>query len=371
MLRALSLTISLILLCAAISCGKKEEAKGPQGPWGGPLKVKVLPLKKESIAEQYARVATVRYKRRLALTAELDGRIAEISRSEGDLVKKDDLIAKMDNERLKLEVTRKYSEAKRCEVFLDKKILDYERIESLAKSKDSTVTKSELELAKMEMSIAETNLVSAKAELRLIERDLKDSEIHAPFDAVLTARKVEVGDYVKRGAFLFEIADPDTLEIEVGVVDALLVHIKTGATVPVEIPALKGLSLQGKVTHVGRSATMGTNAYPVIVEFPNQQGRLVSSGMIARVLFKGKNYSDVYLIPRHLVEIQKETNKSVVYVVNGGEAVVLEREVAIDGEVGENMVVKEGVKEGDNLIVASSRRPAANEQAVVEKEERR
>lgn len=271
---------------------------------GGVLFVKNRPLK--VIASRVVRgtaidavygTGTVEAEDRVDVKAKSAGSILELLVKEGSVVKKGDLLARIDNpittfDLRRGEVDRNAAAAQAASnapqiaalraqaaaISADLGVAkqDLARTEELAKV--SVNTQSELERAKARVAQLEANLAANDAQQRATRIDLsanaerleaayrslgtrvKDTEVRAPLDGVVLARKVELGEVVSVNQTLVRVGDISRLILEVSVDEADIAKVHDGRP-------------NGAPTAAAASNTSGSIAAVSLFAFPNQPFR--------------------------------------------------------------------------------------------------
>jgi len=143
----------------------------------------------------------------------------------------------------------------------------------------------ELEQSKSETLVAQSKLMVSKAETRKMEAMVRYTQINAPFDGIITNRKVDPGrlvheDSANKGDALFTVAkmDPVRLFIEVPEQDSPLVQ--DGAEAKVTLQAFAGKEFSGKVTRTSWALNMASRTLRAEIDIPNKD-LTIRPGMFA------------------------------------------------------------------------------------------
>jgi len=141
---------------------------------------------------------------------------------------------------------------------------------------------------------AQTANVARLEELQSFERVL------APFDGVVTERRIEKGDLVSAGSGgernLFSVAQSKILRIQVNVPQNYAVDLHTGQDAQVTLRERSGETFHGKIARTAESITTATRTLLTEVQVDNSAGRLLP-GMYAEVKFTLPRSHPVVLIP--------------------------------------------------------------------------
>jgi len=289
--------------------------------------------------------------------------------------------------------------------------LDFDRSKQLWEKQvisdaDYDAAKSAYEVGKAEVSAAEESykasqfqVNSANASLKEAQENLNRTSIYAPNDGTVSRLNVEVGERVtgasqfSSGTEIMRIANLDVMEVNVEVNETDIVRVSIMDTALIEVDAYLDRKFKGVITEIATSAnTTGTSADQVTnfdvkikmlkssYEDLVKKGSKISSpfrpGMSATVEIQTEVVKDVLSVPIQAVTTRADTSGRIksarekredkksnagndevtqeyVFVVEGGKAKL----TAVKTGVQDNMYIqiKEGVKEGDEVIVAPYR----------------
>src|SRR5690606_8363249 len=130
---------------------------------------------------------------------------------------------------------------------------------------------------------------AAQVDLDEAKRLLAEASLRAPFDAVVSEVRSEVGEYVLTGSPVVVLAGVGAIELEVDVPESLLVGLAAGDAVTLRIPALEGPDNQarivdGTIPALGHSAPAQGRLFPVLVRLAPTEGLV--PGMAAELLLE-------------------------------------------------------------------------------------
>ncbi|MGH1351252.1 MAG: efflux RND transporter periplasmic adaptor subunit [Methyloligellaceae bacterium] len=220
--------------------------------------VEVQHIKAESVVKYISAYGSLEPKRRLVLRAETTGRVSEIIAAKGHKVKAGEVILKLDKKdreaRLKTAAAR-----------VEEKEAAYKAGQALIQRGHSTLRRQE------ELN---SQLQSAKAEMKNIQIEIDQTEIRAPFDAILNGRKVEIGDYVAINGEVATIVDTDPLLVRIQVGQHEISQVKIGAIAGIQ--TLTGKNLTGKISYISSDAEANTRTFLVEIEVANVDNKIPS-----------------------------------------------------------------------------------------------
>lgn len=125
------------------------------------------------------------------------------------------------------------------------------------------------------------SFLQAQSQLEEIDAKLRDAKGNAPFDGVITAKLVEVGDTVQPGQPLLRFADTRVLQIEIEVPSRLMPAIRDGVTVPARLDVNDAL-VNARVAQIFPMAD--PVRHTVKVKFDLPESAPAAPGMYAEVM---------------------------------------------------------------------------------------
>ncbi len=199
---------------------------------------------------------------------------------------------------------------------------------------------------------ARSGLMSAQAKLEEIDVRLRDTTLLAPFDGVIIAKMVEVGDSVQPGKPVLKFAYVNFLRIQSQVPVRLVSGLKKGMFVPAFIEANGGVNVMARVAQIFPIADL--KRHTVTVKFDLPKGVPGGPGMYAelRIPDPANKAKGLPLIPKSAVSMTGSL-PSVRVLENGKPIIKLIRVGTPDGKG--NVTVLSGLKGGEEVIVSSSK----------------
>jgi Cu(I)/Ag(I) efflux system membrane fusion protein len=178
-----------------------------------------------------------------------------------------------------------------------------------------------------------------------------DFELTANTSGIVTAKRVNAGDYVSQGTVLFDVVDLSRVWVMFDVYESDLPFLARGTKISFTMQALPGISLSGTVAFIDPVVDPVTRVAKVRVEMGNQGGRL-KPGMFATGIVKANlaEYQHKLTVPRSAVLWTGK--RSVVYVkqTNANELVFKMREVELGPVLGNSYVIVNGLNEGEEVV---------------------
>ena len=207
---------------------------------------------------------------------------------------------------------------------------------------------------------ARAQVAMQEATVDRLKDQLTKHTIISRFDGYVTAEHTEVGQWVKQGDPVAEVAALDDVEVSAYVVEQHTPHVRVGMSVMVEVPAVRDRVFTGQVVAIVPQADVQARTFPVKVRVHNEttdEGPLLKSGMYARVMLPTGAKRTALLVSKDAVVLGGP--QPIVYVVESA-----------DGKQGRAspVPVQLGVADGSLIQVIGPLQP--NQLVVVQGNER-
>jgi HlyD family secretion protein len=227
----------------------------------------------------------------VSVGTQVSGQVSELLVDFNDLVKKGELLARIDPTLAQQSVVDAQANLEKAQAVALQASRDNARNREL--TNDGLVAKSVFEQTQSSLQVANAGVKSAHIAVDRALQNLAYTSIYAPIDGVVVERNVQQGQTVAASLSapqLFLIAnDLSQMEILVQVGESDIAQIKQGQPVEFTVQALQGQTFKGTVKQVRLQSTTQDNVvnYTVVVSADNSKGKLLP-GMTARVNFLTK-----------------------------------------------------------------------------------
>jgi RND family efflux transporter MFP subunit len=325
----------MALLVVTAGCGSKEETTVPAVSAASQTAIQaaVLEVKASDVpirVEVTGQVATLY---QATLSSRIQGTIEKVLVVEGAPVKKGQTLIELDRRDLEAELARSVAE-------LDNAKGHLERIKALYGT--DAVSKEEMENATRTFKVSEANR-------RAVLAQLSYTLVRAPFDGVITEKKVEAGELASPGQTLLKMEDPSHLRLEATVAESDLKAIARGDRIRVVIDALPGQSLTGVVSQILPAGDPQTHTFTVKVDLPQTSG--LKTGMFGR-LHLDTGVRRTILLPAAAVIERGELTS--VFVVDADRIARL-RWVRVGRRFNQQAEILSGINEGERVLADAAR----------------
>ena len=298
-----------------------------------PINVKFESVTLSSLTQYIVANGTTQAVRELTYSAEVPGRIEALSVDIGDRVRRGQILARID-------YTTLQAQAAQAKTSYDLASSTYNRLSAL---QDEDI------ISKQRIDEARSNVDSAEAGLSIAQANVKKARVRSTYSGIVDAKFVEKGEYVGPGTPLFKVVDYKTIIVEAHLAETQVAGIDRDAEVEVEIEALHA-TFTGKIDTLIPTADRESKTFTLRIKVQNKD-YAVLIGMSAVVRLPSRTFDNVIVVPQSAV-IEERSEKSVFVEKNG---LAERRSVRLGAAQGDKVVVQEGLKEGDHLIVLGQR----------------
>jgi Cu(I)/Ag(I) efflux system membrane fusion protein len=176
-------------------------------------------------------------------------------------------------------------------------------------------------------------------------------DVYSSSSGIVTARRVNNGDYITQGTVLYEIADLSKVWVLFDAYESDLPFLSLGNKITFTVQAIPGKEFAGNITFIDPLIDPVTRVSKVRVELGNQGGNLkpemFATGVVSANL---SEYRNQFIIPRSAVLWTGK--RSIVYVKQAGsdEPVFKIREIELGPLLGSSYVVLNGLAEGEEIV---------------------
>ena len=291
-----------------------------------------------SLAPQFE--ATVR--------AEVGGAVLQTYAEQGQAVRKGAILARIDETGLRDAFLSARAAVRTAEQSATVARRNAER--SAALTGAGAIADRDLEMSKLSVSSAESQLADAQSRYAIAQQQLAKTQIRAPLSGVVSDRPVSAGDVVQPGAALFTVVDPSRMKLEASVRAEELSELRAGAPVEFSVNGYPGRTFAGQIARINPVADPATRQVRITVEIPNSGGRLVS-GLFAEGRVASETRSGL-VVPLTAVDV-RGLQPSVTRIKNG-KAEKLTVELGVRDDATERLEIRTGVAAGDTLLLGAA-----------------
>jgi len=376
---AIAAIVSLSL--AAAACGRLAEGD-PKGSDGNAKPVATTLVVKNSVRRSVDVVGTLAAVDQVTISSEAEGTVRAILADLGDRVAANQVLIQLDHE--KQQYTYEQQQAALARALAQYGAPDADHLPPIEQTPDVQKAKAELDQAQQGFTRAKdlssrslisqqtyddartalqskqasydsalqgarnlrASIQASEATMKLAGRQLRDTDIRAPFEGFVERRLVNLGELVKVQMPVMGIVKLDPLKVTAELPERMAPWIDDGRPVELRVDAYRDRTFLGKVTRISPAVNTATRAFPFEAVVPNRDAAL-KPGTFARVHVESGKVDDVLTLPYSALQYRYGVNR--VFVVKGDRLSM--RELQIGERLGDRVEIASGVSEGDPVAI--------------------
>jgi len=340
------LMVTVLVAGASASCSDSAKATAQGGR--PPVAVETAAVSTRDVQRSIEVVGSLAPKFQADVKSEFTAVVAEVYVTEWVKVKKGQPLARLDSREDEAALEAVRASVLQAEVAETRARRELERAVKLKEV--GLITQQGLDDARTALEAAVAATAAVRAQRAVAETRLAKLMIRAPFDGIVAARLVNVGDRVESmgGGPMFRIVDTGVLDLTVTVPSVRLSELAIGQQLSFTCDAVPGRTFTGTVAHINPTAEDASRAIPVMAEVRNDDGALKGGLFVKGRIFSGAR-SQVLTVPRAaLLTWDLENGRAEVFTVDAG--VARRRSVTTGTSIGDAVEVKSGLAAGDVVI---------------------
>lgn len=302
---------------------KSEEEETP------PVPVETsLPVRGDIFAV-YSGTAPIEAFAEADVIAKVEGEVREVLVEEGDEVEKGQILARLDGDRLRLELNESQARLRKLQS-------DFQRNRDLQEK--GLISEGDFEKLRYDLE-------ALQASHNLASLELNYTRIRAPINGVISERYIKLGNTIRVGDQIFRVTSFDPLVAYLHIPEREYRQLAAGQPVSIDIDALAGEPFLANVTRVSPIVDPDTGTFKITIEISDTERR-IKPGMFGRMSIVYDQHENALQIPRSA--IVEEAGATSVFVVEENIAV---RKPVQTGFGGNGMIeIVDGLDDGDHVV---------------------
>ncbi|GJQ05403.1 efflux RND transporter periplasmic adaptor subunit [Capnocytophaga canimorsus] len=385
--------VGIVLVLILLIVGKKS------GWWGNQPKgkeVEVKQITRNSLTQKVSATGKIQPELEIKISSEVSGEIIELPVVEGQMVKKGDLLVRINPDIYQSVLNRSVaslenikSSLRQAEANFKENEASFERNQKLFEK--GVISRAEWDKAVSAYDIAKANKESAKysvqsamASVSEAQDNLKRTSIYAPASGTISKLNVELGERVvgtvqMTGTEIMRVANLSSMEVEVDVNESDIVKVNINDRATIEVDAYPKKNFEGRVTNIANTANATASveqvtnfkvkihideaSYQALLTGKKQGYSPFRPGMTATVDILTTKRNDVVTVPvsaivmksikaiskDSLIKEKDDKRQEAVFVVKDGKALLKAVSTGIQDNT--DIEILSGVEAGEQIIV--------------------
>ncbi len=352
-----------LAICILVGLSAADAARGQPAKSAS---VVVSTIVEREVTSTQRTVGTVIPARKSTVGSAVDGRVVKFLVNEGDEVEKGQELAKLQTDRLEIELAvaqaeleireaerdelkngsrpeekdetkarmlsaeaimkNTASKLERAELLYERKVINQDDVDD---AREKAIAARQIYLAfeavhkrvtagprAEKIAQAEAAVDLQKQQVNLIENTIGRHTIVAPFKGHIAAEYTEEGEWVGKGDPIAEVIQLSEVDVQAHVLGSAVAHLRRGASVRVRISALPDESFTGTIKQIVPQAEVRSRTFPVNIRVKNptsESGPTLKAGMLAQVELPTGSKRRSLLVPKDALILDR--NKRSVLIV--------------------------------------------------------
>ena len=295
-----------------------------------PVPVEVARPVRADIYATYHATATIASDADAPVVARIAGEIVELLVEEGDIVAEGQVLARLDGERLRLEMLAARANLKQAQTEYERNIDLHSRGLISASMFDNL----------------QYDLEALEATYELTRLNYEYAKIRAPISGVVASREVKPGQHLAINQVAFRITDTSELIAYLQIPQTELPKFAAGHSASIEVASMPGVDHPATIARISPTIDTRNGTFRATAIIDNAAGDL-APGMFGRFTVAYEQHKDALVIP--VAAVLDEDDVTTVYVVTENE--VTRRNIETGIESDGKIEVLGGLNEGDVVVV--------------------
>ena len=309
---------------------REEEKAVAIMPKQNTLNINGLRISHQPLTDNITMVGNLLPDEEVDLTFETSGKIVEILFKEGTLVRKGDILAKVNDKPLQAQLSRYEAQVK----------LAQDRVyrQSTLLQKDA-VSQEAFEQARTELAIL-------NADIDIVKQNIALTELKAPFDGIIGLRNVSEGAYASPSLVVAKLTKISPLKIDMYIPERYSEQIKVGTPLKFTV---EGDNAEYSASVYAKESKVTDGTITVRALYSNTNGRLVP-GRFVTAKIRMHDIPNAIAIPTEAIVPEMGVDKVFVYRAGKAHAVSVKTGIRTDAQV----QIIEGLNIGDTIITSGT-----------------
>jgi membrane fusion protein (multidrug efflux system) len=341
-------TLIVLAIASALSaCGKP--AQDPKTDAAAkPVQLLVSPedvttVQSNALASGPVITGSIQPERRADLRAEVSAVVLQVLKENGEPVKRGDVLVKLDETSIRDSLMSAEESTRAATQALEQSQRTLERLKTLRASGMTSVQA--LDDAEVRRNSAQSEVSAAKSRLAAARQQVGRTVVRAPFDGIVSDRKVSNGDTASIGKELLKVIDPTSMRYEGRVSADKISTVKIGQRVSYHINGYGERQFTGVVKRIDPAANAVTRQVEVLVGLTGEQPRV--AGLYAEGRIDAESTAALMVPESALVHAG---DKTYAWKVNGKTLVKADLGIGARDQRSGSYEVKSGLAAGDLVL---------------------
>lgn len=302
------------------------------------INVQVHNVEKCQVEESIAYSGTIEESKSIPLSFSVTGNVSRVLASEGDFVRKGQLLAVLDEATMRNAYEMSAASLKQAEDA-------YKRLKPMYENGN---------LPEIKFIEVETGLQQAKAATAISKKNLDDCNLFSPTSGFVGSRSIEPGMNAISGFTVFNIVKIEKVYAKVSISENEIALISKGQEAIITVGALGSKKYKGSIEEIGVMADPIAHTYKIKIGIPNEK-KLIKPGMICEVKIPKLNASESIIVPNQAVQVDEE-GKTFVFSVDVNQKRAERKFIKTGRLLNRGIEITEGLNKGEMVVISGQQK---------------
>ena len=343
--RGAAMTVALLLILGLTACGGSSEPQGRPAPPAPPVTVLTVQARDVEVVREYP--ARVHGSRQVQVRSRVEGILRERLYEEGRVVKKDELLFRIDPERYEIALRRAEADLADARANLNHGQREWDRYSRVFA--EAAVSEMERDKALTVLETAQARLAQAQVAVTDARRNLGYTEVRAPVAGVTGLESLSEGNLIEWGGLLATITQQDPVHVRFALPEIDAAIRGDGRSRRAELLLPEGLKYHhpGDIDFTASVIDIRTGTVTARAVFSNPDRTLIP-GQFVRIRVALQNLKGVFAVPEVAVGQGRETPH--LFVLDDEDTARI-RPVRLGPVTDGRQIVLEGLNSGDRVVI--------------------
>jgi membrane fusion protein (multidrug efflux system) len=324
-----------------IACARAEAAPAPT-PTETPISVDSSDVTERSMPRTLLLTGTLIAHEQSAVASDTSGKVVKTFVERGDIVKKGQVLAKLDASESSMNAAEAGASAKAADAQAKNARIECDRAERLIAER--AISRSEYDRMKASCESNTASSSAAWARASRAQKEVADAIIRAPFSGVVAERFVSVGEFVNPGSKIATVVQRNPMRLELDVPEAASLKLSVGQKLGFSVAPVANESFEAKVKFVGPVLDEKSRNLRVEAIIEKDDERLKPGMFVTTRLAIGKE--NMLVIPSSAITGTDSVHR--VFVIHEGR--IQERVVQTGEREGKLISISKGLAKGERVV---------------------
>ena len=291
------------------------------------------------------------------LAFRVSGPLTEFPVNIGDVVSKNDVVARIDPRDYQVQVNNARGQLDRAKAKVKRAEADYNREMNILSEDAGATSMAAVERKEALRDQARADVQSVQASLTSAKDSLSYTYLRAPFDGIVVSTYVENFEDVQAKKPIVRIVDDSKIEMIINIPESLISYVSQVTNIEVVFDPFPTVKVLAEIKEIGTEASKSTRTYPITLIMAQPKDVKILPGMAGKATGESSSTEDVQIatgiqVPLTAIFSPDDIEKTYVWIIDKESNQVTRREVTTGSLKDSGIIVTQGITAGEWIAIA-------------------